>query len=96
MAYKAASSDALETLAEPVPLVIRNAPTTLMKDLNYGKSYKYAHDYDEKLTDMQCLPDKLASRVYYHPTTQGSEARAKDRLESIDQWKRERRTNSEE
>ena len=88
-AYEAASKDALQTLAEPVPFQIRNAPTKLMKDLNYGKGYKYAHDYEDKLTNMQCLPDKLSGRVYYIPTTQGHEARFKERLEKIDAWKRE-------
>ena len=59
VAYMRAKSDALNTIAEPVPLVIRNAPTSLMKDLGYGKGYKFAHDYDDKVTDMQCLPDSL-------------------------------------
>ena len=88
-AYTAASSDALQTLAEPVPLQIRNAPTQLMEDLNYGKGYKYAHDYDDKLTDLQCLPDKLLDREYYVPTVQGHEARFKERMEKIKEWKRE-------
>ncbi len=54
--------DALSQLAEPVPLVIRNAPTKLMQELNYGKGYQYAHDTEEKLTNMQCLPDSLAGK----------------------------------
>jgi len=87
-AYNAASGDALQTLAEPVPLQIRNAPTKLMKDLDYGKGYKYAHDFEDKLTDLQCLPDKLLNREYYVPTSQGHEARFKERMEKINEWKR--------
>ncbi len=75
----------------PVPLVIRNAPTRLMKDLEYGKGYQYAHDYAEKMTAMQCLPDALKDRHFYHPTTQGQEARYKERLEQITAWKEEQR-----
>ena len=86
-AYTAASSDALQTLAEPVPLQIRNAPTKLMADLDYGKGYKYAHDYEDKLTDLQCLPDKLLDREYYIPTDQGLEVRFKERMEKIKEWK---------
>lgn len=82
-AYEQAKKDALEQLSEPVPLVIRNAPTKLMKELSYGKGYQYAHDTKEKLTDMQCLPDSLAGRVYYVPTGQGEEAGALKRLEEI-------------
>ena len=75
-------------LAEPVPLVIRNAPTRLMKDLRYGEGYQYAHDTQDKLTTMQCLPDSLLDRHYYRPTHQGSEARVAQRLEQIQEWKR--------
>lgn len=87
-AYLTARKDALEHLAEPVPLVIRNAPTSLMKDIGYGKGYKYAHDYKDKLTTMQCLPDSLKDKTYYHPTEQGVEGRFKQRLEYIKEWKR--------
>jgi len=87
VAYNTAKEDALETLAEPVPLVIRNAPTRLMKELDYGKGYMYAHNYDDKLTSMQCLPDSLKDRRYYLPTEQGVEARYKERLEAIRRWK---------
>ena len=90
MAYESAKKDALTTLAEPVPLVIRNAPTKLMKQLDYGKGYQYAHDTKEKLTDMQCMPDNLAGRTYYRPTEEGSESRIKARLEEIKRWKKER------
>lgn len=91
VAYMNAKRDALEMLAEPVPLVIRNAPTKLMKDLGYGKGYMYAHDYAEKLTDMQCLPDSLAGKEYYVPTEEGSEAKFKARLDSIKEWKKSRK-----
>ncbi len=88
-AYEAAKKDALEQLAEPVPLVIRNAPTKLMEQLDYGKGYQYAHDAAERLTNMQCLPDSLKDRVYYRPTEEGVESRWKARLEQIKAWKRE-------
>lgn len=92
MAYQSAKSDALNMLAEPVPLVIRNAPTKLMKELGYGKGYEYAHDYADKLTDMQCLPDPLLGREYYRPTEEGVEGRFKARLEAIKDWKRQQKT----
>ena len=88
VAYALAKQDALSQLAEPVPLVIRNAPTRLMKELDYGKGYQYAHDAEEKLTNMQCLPDSLLGREYYRPTEQGLEGRCKARLEQIKEWKR--------
>lgn len=89
MAYEHAKRDAAKMLAEPVPLVIRNAPTKLMQELNYGKGYQYAHNTEEKLTNMQCLPDSLLGTEYYKPTTQGLEARVKARLDEIKRWKRE-------
>ena len=89
MAYEHAKHDAAKMLAEPVPLVIRNAPTKLMQELNYGKGYQYAHNTEEKLTNMQCLPDSLLGTEYYKPTTQGLEARVKARLDEIKRWKRE-------
>lgn len=88
-AYEKAKRDALTMLAEPVPLNIRNAPTKLMKELDYGKWYKYAHDYEEKLTSMQCLPDSLVGKEYYEPTEEGVEGRFKARLQAIKQWKEE-------
>ena len=88
VAYETAKKDAIKQLAEPVPLVIRNAPTKLMKDLEYGKGYQYAHDTKEKLTDMQCLPDALLGREYYHPTEQGREAEYGRHLQEIKEWKR--------
>ena len=89
MAYEHAKKDALTQLSEPVPMVIRNAPTKLMKELEYGKGYQYAHNTDEKLTNMQCLPDSLLGREYYRPTEQGVEGRYKTRLEQIKAWKKE-------
>ena len=93
VAYLSAKQDAIKHLAEPVPLIIRNAPTKLMKELNYGKGYKYAHDYDEKITSMQCLPDSLADREYYKPTEQGLEAKYKTKLEQIKAWKKEHKNS---
>lgn len=91
VAYESAKKDAQKMLSESVPLVIRNAPTKLMKELHYGEGYEYAHDTAEKLTAMQCLPDSLAGKKYYRPTEQGSEARVKERLRQIEAWKAERR-----
>ena len=87
-AYEQAKKDALSHLAEPVPLVIRNAPTKLMQELDYGKGYQYAHNTREKLTNMQCLPDSLLGREYYRPTEQGLESRYKERLLQIKDWKK--------
>lgn len=83
IAYEKAKQDALKTIADPVPLHIRNAPTKLMKELNYGKGYQYAHDYSNKITDMQCLPDNIKTHRYYSPTNQGTEAKVIKRLEQI-------------
>lgn len=80
-------ADIKERPAEPVPLQICNAPTGLMKDLHYGEGYIYAHDTEEKLSRMQCLPDALAGRRYYQPGEQGDEAQVKKRLEEILAWK---------
>ena len=88
-AYMSARNDAIKMLAEPVPLVIRNAPTKLMKELNYGKGYQYAHDTEDKLTSMQCLPDSLVGREYYKPTNEGLEQRYAARLAEIKKWKKE-------
>lgn len=93
--YALAKKDALSQLAEPVPLVIRNAPTKLMQELNYGKGYQYAHDTEEKLTNMQCLPDSLAGKKYYLPTEQGLEAKFKARLEQIKAWKAAHKASNE-
>jgi len=82
--YETMLQDVRNTLAEPVPLHIRNAPTRLMKELNYGKGYQYAHDFREHLTDMSCLPDSLKDRVYYSPSENGFEKTLSDRLKN---WK---------
>ena len=87
LAYESAKKDALTQLAEPVPLVIRNGVTKLMRELDYGKGYQYAHNTEEKLTDMQCLPDSLLGKRYYRPTDQGQEGKFKTRLEQILAWK---------
>ena len=87
VAYNMARKDALESIAEPVPLHIRNAPTKLMKELEYGKGYKFAHDFENRITNMQCLPDPLKDREYYQPTEQGIEATYKKRLEQIKKFK---------
>lgn len=86
-ACEACKKDVRELPAEPVPLQICNAPTGLMKDLDYGKGYIYAHDTEEKLSRMKCLPDSLSGRRYYHPTEQGQEKAVKDRLDQILRWK---------
>ena len=91
MAYEAAKKDAAAHIAEPVPLHIRNAPTALMKQLDYGKGYQYAHDTAAKLTAMECLPDSLRGREYYRPTGEGLEGRYKQRLEEIKAWKADHR-----
>lgn len=92
-AYGAVQQDVEQTAAEPVPLQLRNAPTSLMKGLGYGKNYQYAHDTAQKVADMQCLPDSLRDRVYYRPTNEGVEKRIRERLQEI---KRLRRSVSSE
>jgi len=82
-AYGEVLDDVHKTEADAVPLHLRNAPTGLMKNLGYGAGYQYAHNYDDKLTDMPCLPDNLAGRTYYHPTDQGFEQRLRLRLDEI-------------
>lgn len=91
VAYMKARKDALETIAEPVPLIIRNAPTKLMKELDYGKGYQYAHDFEEKMTAMECLPESLKNREYYEPTEQGLEVKYKSKLDRIKEWKKAHR-----
>ncbi|MCH5280363.1 MAG: replication-associated recombination protein A [Lachnospiraceae bacterium] len=89
MAVEEAKEDIREMPAEPVPLQIRNAPTDLMKELHYGEGYVYAHDTEEKLSKMPCLPDSLKGRRYYRPTDQGAEEQVHKRLEEILAWKNE-------
>src|SRR5271156_5836233 len=86
-AYGAVLEDVEQTAAESVPLHLRNAPTGLMKNLGYGRDYQYAHDTEQKVADMQCLPDSLRDRVYYHPTNEGVEKRIRERLEEIKRLK---------
>lgn len=91
MACESCKEDIRTGIAEPVPLQIRNAPTKLMKDLDYGAGYQYAHDTEEKITAMECLPESMRGRRYYFPTEEGAEAGIKDKLEKIIAWKREKR-----
>jgi putative ATPase len=81
--YGEVLADVQKTEADPVPLHLRNAVTGLMKNVGYGDGYKYAHNFEEKVTDMTCLPDSLAGRTYYKPTDQGFEARLRARLDDI-------------
>lgn len=87
-AYNEAAADAATMLAEPVPLAIRNAPTKLMRDAGYGKGYQYAHDAPDKITNLKCLPDSLAGKKYYRPTSQGAEEKIGRLLERIEEWHR--------
>ena len=84
-----ARRDAIAQIAEPVPLHIRNGVTKLMKEIGYGKGYIYAHDTEDKLTAMSCLPESLMGREYYRPTVQGLEGRFKERNEKIKEWKKQ-------
>jgi len=88
VAYNEAAEDALQQIAEPVPLHIRNAPTKLMKELDYGKGYKYAHNEAEGVADMDCLPPSLSGKTYYQPTDRGFEVTLRKRIQ---EWKRLRR-----
>ena len=94
VAWIEASRDAREMLAEPVPLHIRNAPTKLMEELDYGKGYQYAHDYEEKMTAMECLPESLAGTTYYRPAGEGMEEAFRARNEEIRSWKEKQRRNA--
>jgi putative ATPase len=82
-AYGQVLEDVHKTEADPVPLHLRNAVTGLMKNVGYGEGYKYAHNFEEKVTDMSCLPENLAGRTWYKPTDQGFEQRLRARLEEI-------------
>ena len=88
VAYNEAAEDALQQIADPVPLHIRNAPTPLMKELNYGRGYKYAHNEADGIADMDCLPESLQGKKYYRPTDRGNEQAIRRRLED---WKRSRK-----
>jgi putative ATPase len=93
-AYSAVLEDVEKTSAEPVPLHIRNAVTKLMKQVGYGKGYQYAHDLESKVADMDCLPDNLRGREYYHPTSEGREKLLAQRLEEIQKLREEARKNN--
>ena len=95
VAYMQAKKDAISQIAEPVPLHIRNGVTKLMKEIGYGKGYIYAHDTEDKLTAMSCLPESLMGREYYHPTVQGLEGRFKERNEKIKEWKNSHKDDTE-
>jgi len=82
-AYTEVQQDVERTAAESVPLHLRNAPTGLMKQIGYGQGYQYAHDLENKVANMQCLPDNLKDRQYYLPTNEGVEKRIRERLEEV-------------
>lgn len=89
-ACESCKCDVREKNAEPVPMQIRNAPTGLMKELGYGKGYEYAHDTEEKLTHMQCMPEGLKDRIYYHPTEEGEEKKTAERLKEIKKFREDK------
>jgi putative ATPase len=91
VAYNTVRQDIEATAAEPVPLHLRNAPTKLMKELDYGKEYQYAHDIEGRVADMECLPPGLIGRRYYHPTNEGREKLLAQRMEEIARIKKEKR-----
>jgi putative ATPase len=86
--YGQVSEDAQKTMAEPVPLHLRNPVTGMMANFGYGKDYQYAHKAPEKLTDMTCLPENLKGRKYYRPTDQGFEKRLKEKMQAIEEWRK--------
>ena len=90
-AYGAVMADIENTRQEPVPLHLRNAPTKLMKELDYGKGYQYAHEVEGKVADMECLPESLRGRRYYHPTQEGREKLLAQRMEEIRRTREEKR-----
>ncbi|KOF58197.1 MULTISPECIES: replication-associated recombination protein A [Clostridium] len=88
VAYEKAKEDAKNTISEGVPLHLRNAPTKLMSDLGYSKGYKYAHDFKDKTTNMQCMPDNLKDHKYYFPTNEGLEKKAVQLMEELNELKK--------
>jgi putative ATPase len=90
-AYGAVQREVEETRQEPVPLHLRNAPTKLMKQLDYGKGYRYAHNEEGKVAEMDCLPESLKGRSYYHPTQEGREKLLAQRMEEIQRIRAEKR-----
>ena len=91
-AYSRAADDAHKDVAQPVPLHLRNAPTRLMKELEYGKGYRYAHDEADAIADMSCLPEALEGRRYYEPADRGFEQEIRRRIEA---WRKARRQGPE-
>jgi putative ATPase len=91
-AYSEVENDVQNTMNEPPPLHIRNAPTPLMKKIGYGKGYQYAHDLEEKVADMDCLPESLAGRQYYQPTDQGTERQFREIMKTVQEKKRRLRS----
>jgi putative ATPase len=91
VAYGAVREDIAKTVAEPVPLHLRNAPTKLMKELDYGKGYEYAHDQQGRVADMECLPPSLAGKRYYVPTSEGRERQLAQRMDEISRIKQAKR-----
>jgi putative ATPase len=89
--YGSVTKDLESALTEPVPLHLRNAPTGLMKNIGYGKGYQYAHDVEDKVADMPCLPESLLGKTYYRPTDQGFEARLRQRMDEIRRIKNQRK-----
>jgi putative ATPase len=94
MAYAAVQQDIEKTRQEPVPLHLRNAPTKLMKELDYAKGYKYAHDEENKVADMDCLPPSLLGRRYFEPTQEGREKQLAQRLEELRKIRAFKRTGN--
>jgi putative ATPase len=95
-AYGAVQADIAATVAEPVPLHLRNAPTKLMKSLDYGRDYQYAHDVEGRVADMECLPPSLKGRRYYEPTDQGRERLLAQRMDEIQKIKLAKRGGRQE
>jgi putative ATPase len=91
-AYGEVKRDIEATAAEPVPLHLRNAPTKLMKSLDYGKGYQYAHDVEGRVADMECLPPSLAGRRYYHPTQEGRERLLAQRMDEVKRIRQSKRS----
>jgi putative ATPase len=95
-AYGAVQQDVEKTAADPVPLHLRNAPTGLMKAFGYGQGYQYAHDLESKVADMQCLPDNLRDREYFHPTDEGFERELGKRMAEIARAREQAKRSDEE
>jgi putative ATPase len=89
MAYETAKKDAIKTANVGVPLNLRNAETKLMSDIGYGKGYEYSQNYEQNMTDMQCLPDELVGTKYYHPSEFGKEKAIKEELKRIEEIKKQ-------